>query len=120
MAIDKQLLPKPKYTDFDNSRLIDMGIHPSQADDLVRQLIADIDEYIPKIESALESQNYDEIETLNHRIRGSAATVGSGGIVDVFHDFNIYLKYDYDIEIISEYVRNIKKYQIKLKIRYHP
>ncbi len=120
MTINKQFLPKPKYTDFDNSRLVNMGIHQLQADDLVRQLIDDIDEYIPKIEAALESKNYEEIETLNHKIRGSAATVGSGGIVDVFHDFNLYLKNDYDFEIISEYIRNIKKHQIKLKLKFHP
>lgn len=96
-----------------------MGIPQPQADDLVRQLISDIDDYIPKIEYALESKDYEEIEALNHRIRGSASTVGSGGIVDVFNDFNIYLKNDYDFEIISEYIRNIKKYQIKLKLKFH-
>jgi len=114
----KKELPKGDYPDFSTSRLLDMGLSQEDADTFVLELIEQIDDHIPQIETATEAGNFDQVERLTHSIKGSATNLGIGGVADVLVDFNTYCKSGKDKEIILAYLDQLKRYQEKLKSQY--
>jgi len=111
-------IPQKEYADFDNSRLLAMGLSQKDADDFVLELIGQIDEFIPQIEAAIESRDYKQVERLSHSLKGSATNLGTGGVADQLIDFNTYCKKGEDKETIVNYLNSLKTYQAKLKVQY--
>ena len=111
-------LPKREYPDFDNSRLLGMGLTQEDADTFVLELIEQIDDHIPQLEEAIESGQYDQIERLTHSLKGSATNLGTGGVANVLIDFNTYSKEGKEKEIILAHLNNLKAYQEKLKSQF--
>jgi HPt (histidine-containing phosphotransfer) domain-containing protein len=106
------------YPDFDNSRLLDMGLSQGDADAFVQELVEQIDEFIPKIEAAFQEGDYHQVERLSHSIKGSATNLGTGGVADQLIAFNTYCKTGKDKETIENYITGLKHYQAKLKAQY--
>ncbi|RLA76757.1 MAG: hypothetical protein DRG30_02000 [Epsilonproteobacteria bacterium] len=108
-------LPKGVYPNFDNSRLLDMGLSQADADIFVQDLVVQIDDHIPQIEAAVKSKDYEEVEHLTHSIKGSATNLGTGGIADALVEYNTYCKTGKDDDILLAYLEILKTYQVKLK-----
>ena len=111
-------IPQKEYADFDNSRLLAMGLSQKDADEFVLELIEQIDEFIPQIEAAIEAGDYRQVERLSHSLKGSATNLGTGGVADQLIDFNTYCKKGEDKETILNYLNSLKSYQAKLKTQY--
>lgn len=107
--------PPTSYPKFDNSRLLDMGLSQEDAKAFTVELIKQFDEQLPQIETALQKEDYENIEHLTHSIKGSSSNLGSGGVAAVVTDFNTYVKTGKDREIISAHMNNMKKYLHELK-----
>ncbi|MEA3419200.1 MAG: Hpt domain-containing protein [Campylobacterota bacterium] len=107
--------PPTKYTNFDNSRLLDMGLSQEDANTFTIELIKQFDDQMPQIETAINEGDYENIEHLTHSIKGSSSNLGTGGVADVVTDFNTYIKTGKDKEIISAHMNNMKKYLSELK-----
>ena len=117
-AVEKKVakeLPGSDYPDFDNSRLLGLGLSQADADAFTGELIEQIEDQIPKIEEAISNRAFDQIERLSHSIKGSATNIGTGGVADVLVDFNTYAKTGKDMDIITAHFENLKNYQGKLK-----
>ena len=111
-------LPKGEYSDFNNSRLLDMGLSQEDADTFVLELIGQIDDHIPQLEAAIEAGDYEQVEHLTHSVKGSASNLGTGGVSDVMTDFNAYCKGGTDKEVLLAHLNNLKAYQEKLKSQF--
>lgn len=114
----KKEFPKGDYSDFSNSRLLDMGLSQADADTFILELIEQVDDHIPLLEAAIEAGEYEQIERLTHSVKGSATNLGTGGVADVMIDFNTYCKSGTDKEIILAHLNNLKAYQEKLKSQF--
>ena len=114
-TINKEL-PPTEYPDFDNSRLLRMGLPQADNKAFILELIKHIDHQIPKIEDATRKSDYVIIAQLTRSIQDSSIALGSGGITDAATDFYTYIKkMGKDKEIIAAHIENLKKYHIKLK-----
>lgn len=111
-------LPKGDYSDFNNSRLLDMGLSQADADSFVLELIGQIDNHIPQLEAAIEAGDHEKVEHLTHSVKGSATNLGTGGVADVITDFNAYCKDGTDEEVLLAHLNNLKSYQEKLKSQF--
>ena len=116
--VTKKELPKGDYPDFNNGRLLDMGLSQEDADSFVLELIEQIDDHLPQLEAAIEAGDHEEIERLTHSVKGSATNLGTGGVADAINDFNTYCKNGTDKEIILAHLNNLKVYQGKLKSQF--
>ena len=108
-------LPNGEYPPFDNSRLLGMGLSQEDADQFVGELIEQVDTQIPLIQTAIENDDYKNLERLTHSIKGSSTNLGTGGIADLLIDFNTYCKKGKDKEIINLYFGYLEKYLAVLK-----
>ena len=106
------------YPDFDNSRLLEMGLSQQDADAFVTELIEQIDDHIPKIEAALAAGEFEKVERLTHSIKGSATNLGTGGVADQLIAFNTYCKTGRDRKTIETYLGSLKANQEKLREKY--
>ena len=111
-------LPECNYPEFDHSRLIEMGLGESDAQEFVGDLINQIEEQIPKIDNAIETEDIENLERLTHSIKGSSTNIGVGGVADLLVEFNTYTKTKSNIDVIKEYFKQLKVYLEKLKKQY--
>ncbi len=112
-------LPKGDYPKYDHSRMItDLGLSEDDAIEFIADLIAQIESNIPLIENAINSKDYEAMESLTHAIKGSATNLGTGGVADILIDFNTYLKSKKDMDIINSYFGHLKRYSMQLKEQY--
>ena len=115
---------KPKYKiihyeKFDNSRAVDqLGLSQEDADIFVKELIEQIEEELPKLETAIEKKEFKQIDDISHMIKGSSSSLGSGGVADLLTEMNEYCKKGRDIEIIENYLYNLKHYFNELKTQF--
>jgi len=110
-----QAAPEKVYPDFDNSRLLGMGLSQKDADDFVLELIEQIDDHIPKIEAAIGADDFENVERLTHSLKGSATNLGTGGVADQLIEFNTYCKSGKNKEKVENYLASLKTCQAKLK-----
>ncbi len=118
--------PEPKtiaitladYPKFDHSRLLDMGLSQEEAIEFVKELIPQIAAQIPLLREALEKSDFHTMERLTHSIKGSATTVGAGGISDLLIDYNTYLKTGAEVAIAKAYFEQLNHYYVELKKQY--
>jgi len=81
----------------------------------IGELIAQLDTELPHLEKAVQQKDYEKIETISHSLKGSATSLGTGGVSDVLIDFNTYIKTGNDNQIIEAHLDNLKHYLIDLK-----
>ena len=106
------------YPRFDHSRLLGMGLSEEEAIEFVKELIPQIAAQIPLIREALEKSDFHTMERLTHSIKGSATTVGTGGISDLLTDYNTYLKTGTEQAIAQAYFEQFNHYYVELKKQY--
>ncbi len=111
-------LPKANYSKFDHSRLLTMGLSEDEAMEYVEELIPQIEAQIPLIKEANSISDFHAMERLTHSIKGSATTVGTGGISDLLIDYNTYLKIGTELSIIEAYFKHLEYYFEELKKQY--
>ncbi len=119
VSVETLDLPKANYTKFDHSRLIDMGLSEDEAKEYAQELIPQVEAQIPLIEEALSNSDFQSMERLTHSIKGSATTVGTGGISDLLTEYNTYLKSGTEITIAEVYLEHLKHYSKELKNQYN-
>jgi hypothetical protein len=111
-------VPSKIYSDFDNSRLLSMGLSQEDADGFVIELIEQIDDHIPQIEAAIQAEEHEKVERLTHSLKGSATNLGTGGVADQLIEFNTYCKKGTDKEVKKTFLASLKANQVKLKEKY--
>ena len=110
-----KVAPEKVYPNFDNSRLLSMGLSQEDADSFVLELIGQIDDHIPQIEAAIEADDFENVERLTHSLKGSATNLGTGGVADQLIEFNTYCKSEKEKEALKSYLSSLKAYLEKLK-----
>jgi len=112
-------LPKKEYPKYDNARAVEqLGLSQEEADMFISELIEQIDSEIPGLEAAINNEDIEKIESITHMIKGSATSLGSGGVADVLTDFNTYIKEDQDSQMIQYHLNNLKHHLVKLKAQF--
>jgi len=74
------VIPTKAYSKYGNARAVDeMGLTQEDADSFVHDLVKALDSEVPRIEEAILSSDYKNIEEIVHTNTGSSSTLGSGG-----------------------------------------
>ena len=95
-----------------------MGLSKAEAKEFVAELIPQIETQIPLIKEAMAISDFHNMERLTHSIKGSATTVGTGGVSDLLVDFNTYLKTGTELAIVEAYLEQLNHYCEELKEQY--
>ena len=112
-------LPKCDYAKYDHSRMIStLGLSEDDAVEFIADLISQIESTIPQIRSAIDTKDYEAMESLTHSIKGSATNLGTDGVASLLIDFNTYLKTKKDLDIINSYFKHLVRYTDELKEQY--
>jgi len=108
-----------QYDKFNNARAVEqLGLSQDEADMFIKELIQQIDDELPKLEAAIDNEDFEQIDDISHMIKGSSSSLGSGGVADVLSEMNEYSKEGRDIEIIRDYLYNLKYYFNELKTQF--
>ena len=108
-------LPACKYSKFDYSRLLKMGLSEEEAIEFIKELIPQLKTQIPLIKEAMDKEDFHSMERLTHSIKGSSTTVGTGGVSDLLSEFNTYLKTGKDVPVAEVYFKNLNRYTDELE-----
>jgi len=111
-------LPECNYPPFTHVRLVEMGLSDDEAIEFVNELIPQLEEQVPLIESAINSADYHQIEKITHGIKGSATNLGTGGVSDLLAEFNTYIKSGTDADVVKAYHEHFVRYIEELKKQY--
>ncbi len=111
-------LPEANYPQFTHVRLVEMGLSDEEAKEFVAELIPQLEVEIPRIEAAIQDEDFHKIERLTHGIKGSATNLGTGGVSDLLVEYNTYLKTGTDIDIAKAYFEHLIYYTNALKTQY--
>ncbi len=52
--------------------------------ELLQELLQQVEEELPKLKKAIEEQNYDEVRSMAHGLKGAAANLGADKAMEVF------------------------------------
>jgi len=105
-----------EYTVFDNARTMEeFGLSKEEADEFIVELITQVEDEMPALESAVEAHDAKQIEDISHMVKGSATNLGTGGIADVLIDFNTYMKSDNDPAVVAGHMVNLHRALKELK-----
>ena len=112
-------LPECDYPTFDHARVVEsLGLQENEAKEFVGELVYQVEKQIPLIQEAIDAKDFHQQERLTHSIKGSATSLGTGGISDLLVEYNTYLKTGEDTEISQAYLDHLKKYFSLLKEQY--
>jgi len=104
------------YPPFSNARAVEvLGLSQAEADAFIVELIAQIEEEMPALEAAVAAQDMVQIEEISHKLKGSASSLGEGGIADLLSDFNTCAKEKDERDALDEYAANLRYYLAELK-----
>ena len=107
------------YPPFSHARAVnELGLSEEEAVDFIGEMIVQIDEEIPKLDMEVAKGNAGKVELIVHMLKGSAVSLGSGGVADVLIEFNTYCHEGSDMQIIKQHLHNLKHYQANLKEAY--
>lgn len=111
---------EPKaYPEFNNARAVEqLGLSQEEADLFIGELVTQIEEEIPNLDAALEANDVERLEKVSHMLKGSATSLGEGGVADVLVAFNTYCKTGKDPKILREHLENLRYYFGKLKEKF--
>ena len=57
--------------------------------ELLEELVQQIDQSLPDLKAAIESQNYEEVRSLAHGMKGAAANLGADKATEVFYQLEM-------------------------------
>ncbi|MEJ2468200.1 MAG: Hpt domain-containing protein [Campylobacterales bacterium] len=104
------------YPEFNNARAVEqLGLSQEEADMFISELVTQIDEELPNLDAAIAAHDVEQVERLSHKLKGSATSLGEGGVADVLVDFNTYCKDGDDAEVMQAHMNNLKYYYERLK-----
>lgn len=107
------------YPAFSNARAIEaLGLSQEEADQFTGELVTQIEAELPRIEAAVEAGDTEALEKLSHMLKGSATSLGEGGVADVLVAFNNDCKGTPEIGVMREHLQNLRYYFDLLKARY--
>ena len=110
--------PTP-YPEFDNARAVEqLGLSQEEADMFIFELVTQIEEEIPNLDAAIAANDVDRLEKVSHMLKGSATSLGEGGVADVLVAFNTYCKDGNDPQVIKDHMENLRYYFGKLKEKF--
>lgn len=110
--------PTP-YPEFDNARAVEqLGLSQEEADMFISELVTQIEEEIPNLEAAIGTHDVDKVERISHMLKGSATSLGEGGVADALVAFNTYCKTGDDPEVIRHHMNNLTFYFERLKEKF--
>lgn len=110
--------PKP-YPEFNNARAVEqLGLSQEEADMFIGELVTQIEEEIPNLDAALAANDVEKLEKVSHMLKGSATSLGEGGVADVLVDFNTYCKSGSDRAVLETHINNLRYYFEKLKAKF--
>ncbi|MDD3602434.1 MAG: Hpt domain-containing protein [Sulfurovum sp.] len=110
--------PQLNYPPFDYARLLALGLSQEEAREFVNELILQIETQIPLIKTAIQTADFHQAERLTHSLKGSASSIGEGGVSALLIDYNTYLKHGEDISVINTYFIHLNYYLDALKKQY--
>ncbi len=109
-------LPSRIYEPFSNARAVEfLSLSQEDADMFIGELIEQFDAELSNLEEAIDQENYAKIESISHMLKGSATSLGTGGVSSVLIDFNTYVKTGTEMRIIKTHMENFKHYLVDLK-----
>lgn len=111
---------EPKaYPEFNNARAVEqLGLSQEEADMFIGELVTQIEEEIPNLDAAMAANDVERLEKVSHMLKGSATSLGEGGVADVLVAFNTYCKEGSDPEILQDHLENLRFYFGKLKEKF--
>ncbi len=57
--------------------------------ELLEELVQQIDQTLPELKSAVESENYDAVRSMAHGIKGAAANLGADKAMEIFYNLEM-------------------------------
>ena len=112
-------LPSRDYPKYDNARAVEQfGLSQEEADIFIVELIEQIENEIPGLETAITNSDFSAMEEIIHMIKGSSSSLGTGGVTDVLEDFNNYCKEGNNIGVATAHMDNLKHYLNDLKLQF--
>ncbi len=107
------------YPKFSNHRAMEqLGLSQEEADLFVAELVKQIEEEMPNLDSAIQANDVAQLEEVTHMLKGSAVNLGEGGIADVLSEFNAYCKAGSDSDILMRHMNDLRYYFDKLKAEF--
>ena len=104
-------IPTKQYDMFDNTRAVkEMGLTQEEADGFVVDLVKAIKTEVPRIESAILSGKFKEVEEIVHTITGSSSTLGSGGVSSALISFYTAVQHRDSLDDLYVHLQNVKFY----------
>lgn len=108
-----------EFPEFSNERAMEqLGLSRDEADLFVAELIKQIEDEIPNLEAALQSNDMTLLEESTHLLKGSAVNLGEGGVADVLVEFNTYCKAGSDPDVLHDHMENLRYYLGELKEKF--
>ncbi len=84
----------------------------------IGELVTQIESEIPNLEAALKEGDKERLERVSHMLKGSATSLGEGGVADVLVAFNTYCKNCTDLEVARGHLEDLKHYFKALKAKF--
>lgn len=110
--------PKP-YPEYDNTRAMEqLGLSQEEADMFISELVVQIEEELPNLDAAYEQNDLERLEKVSHMLKGSATSLGQGGVADILVELNTYCKSGKDRGVIGDHLKNLHYYFGKLKEKF--
>lgn len=107
------------YPEFNNARAVEqLGLSQEEADLFIGELVTQIEEELPNLDAALAAKDLEKLEKVSHMLKGSATSLGEGGVADILVELNTYCKDGSDMEVIEEHLKNLHYYFAKLKEKF--
>lgn len=117
--IDAAAEAGPTYPTYSNQRAIDqLGLTQEEADEFVVELIGQIEAEIPNLKSAVAEGDIEKIERVSHMLKGSATSLGEGGIADQLVEFNTYCKHGSDPKVVEGFMKTFHREFAALKTQF--
>lgn len=105
-----------EYPLYSNARAVEnLGLSQEEADMFVEELVGQIEGEMPTLQAAVDANDLDRLEKVSHMLKGSATSLGEGGVADVLVDFNTYCKEGNDINVIKTHMSNLQLHLGRLK-----
>lgn len=115
-APEEAFFTPKEYPEFSNARAVEqLGLSQDEADLFIAELVTQIEAELPNIDAAFEAEDSEQIERVSHMLKGSATSLGEGGVADVLVDLNTYCKEGSDPEVLKEHINNLNHYFQQLK-----
>jgi len=84
--------------------------------ELLEELVQQIDQSLPELKAAVEAQNFDEVRSLAHGMKGAAANLGADQATEIFLQLEMMGK-NHDLSGAAEALATAQKLNEALKER---